>query len=126
MTPGSIGWIDLTTPNAGAVRDFYSAVAGWKADAVPMKDGDEAYADYIMMHPDSSQPVAGVCHLRGSNAAMPPGWMIYIIVASLDDALAQVAAHGGKQLGETRSMGGASRFAVIEDPGGARCGLFQP
>jgi predicted enzyme related to lactoylglutathione lyase len=26
---GTIGWIDLTVPDAKSLRDFYSAVTGW-------------------------------------------------------------------------------------------------
>jgi len=26
---GKIGWIDLTVPDAEAIRDFYQHVAGW-------------------------------------------------------------------------------------------------
>jgi predicted enzyme related to lactoylglutathione lyase len=31
---GSVGWIDLTVPEAEEVRDFYSAVVGWKSEPV--------------------------------------------------------------------------------------------
>ena len=30
---GTIGWTDLTVPDADGLRDFYSAVVGWGADA---------------------------------------------------------------------------------------------
>jgi catechol-2,3-dioxygenase len=30
---GTIGWVDLTVPNADEVRDFYMEVVGWKSDA---------------------------------------------------------------------------------------------
>jgi predicted enzyme related to lactoylglutathione lyase len=33
---GTIGWVDLTVPDAVAARDFYSAVAGWAPSPVPM------------------------------------------------------------------------------------------
>ena len=43
--PGTISWSDLTIPNADAVRDFYSAVAGWKSMPIDMG----GYSDYCMM-----------------------------------------------------------------------------
>ena len=33
---GSIGWIDLTIPDAERIRDFYAAVAGWKPEPESM------------------------------------------------------------------------------------------
>ena len=30
--PGTIGWRDLTVPDAAKVRDFYQAVVGWKSE----------------------------------------------------------------------------------------------
>ncbi|HEY9422117.1 MAG TPA: VOC family protein, partial [Thermoanaerobaculia bacterium] len=80
---GSIGWIDLTVPNADEVRDFYSQVVGWKPEPVDMG----GYSDYNMASPDG-EPKAGVCHTRGNNASIPPQWMIYIVVEDLDASLA--------------------------------------
>jgi predicted enzyme related to lactoylglutathione lyase len=37
-TPGKISWVDLTIPDAEAVRTFYEAVAGWTSDPVSMGD----------------------------------------------------------------------------------------
>jgi predicted enzyme related to lactoylglutathione lyase len=34
--PGQIGWIDLTVPNAEALRDFYQGVTGWTPAPVDM------------------------------------------------------------------------------------------
>lgn len=42
--PGSIGWIDLTVEDAPRLRDFYSAVVGWKPEDVPT----EEYSDWVM------------------------------------------------------------------------------
>ena len=33
---GSIGWRDLTVPDAEGIRDFYEQVVGWKADPVDL------------------------------------------------------------------------------------------
>jgi len=78
--PGTIGWIDLTVEDAESVRAFYKAVAGWSADPVDMG----GYSDFNMKPSADGAPVAGVCHARGSNADIPPVWMIYIVVADLD------------------------------------------
>lgn len=117
---GSIGWHDLTVKNAGKVRDFYAKVVGWKT--VPIDMGK--YEDYCMVPPKSKSAAAGVCHKRGANADMPAQWMMYIVVADLDKALAKAKKLGGKQLTDVRAAGDGL-FAVIRDPAGAVCGLYQ-
>lgn len=118
--PGHIGWVDLTVSDADGIRDFYAAVTGWKVVHVPMGD----YADYAMTAPDGEQ-VAGVCHRRGPNANLPAAWLVYIVVPDIEAAMAACRAKGGKVLDGPRSMGGASRFCVIQDPAGAVAALYQ-
>jgi len=120
---GSIGWIDLTVPDAPALRDFYQAVTGWTVKPVSMEDQGQPYEDYAMQT-ESGISVAGVCHARGTNTGIPAQWLIYIVVDNLDASLAEVNARGGKLLHGPRAMG-PSRFAIIQDPAGASCALFQ-
>lgn len=117
---GSIGWIDLTVPDAENVRDFYSSVVGWKSEPVDMGD----YSDFSMAAPASGEPKAGVCHSRGGNEGIPTAWIIYIVVADLDASLAACLERGGEVLGDPREMG-SSRYAFIRDPAGAACALFE-
>ena len=116
---GSIGWHDLAVPDAPIVRDWYCAVLGWRAVAVPM----DGYDDYAMCPPGSDEPVAGICHARGSNTDLPPTWLIYTTVEDLDAALA-AASHGGRVLAPARPVMGG-RVAVVEDPAGAAMGLWE-
>ena len=119
---GTVGWFDLTVPDAPALRDFYSAVVGWTSSKVRMGD----YADY-KMHPSSeAAPIAGICHARGENAGLPPVWLMYIRVADLDASVAVCIAYGGQILVPPRSMGAYGWVAVIQDPAGAVVGLIGP
>lgn len=118
---GSITWRDLTVADAGKVRDFYAAVVGWKVEEVPMG----GYSDYGMNAPQSGETVAGVCHARGVNADIPPQWLMYITVADIDASVAQCKQLGGKLIKPVKPLG-EGRFAVIQDPAGAVCALFQP
>lgn len=117
---GRIGWIDLTTADAPAIRDFYQSVVGWDVDDVQM----DGYADYMMKPPGATEGVAGICHARGSNAELPPGWLIYIVVDDVERSAAACKQHGGKVLVEPRGLAGG-RFCVIEDPSGAVAALYQ-
>jgi len=121
LTPGSIGWVDLTVPDANGVRDFYTVVTGWVS--IPIDMG--GYADYAMAPPGSDGAVAGVCFKRGKNADVPPQWLIYIVVADLDACIARVADLGGKLVAGPKDMGGQGRYCVIEDPAGAVAALWE-
>jgi predicted enzyme related to lactoylglutathione lyase len=116
---GSIAWTDLTVPNATEVRDFYARVVGWKSTDHAMGD----YADYNILRPDG-ECVAGICHARGSNANVPPQWLIYVIVESVEASAAACREHGGEVLDGPRPMGGKA-FCVIKDPAGAVMALME-
>ena len=117
---GSIGWVDLTVPDAPALRHFYQQVAGWVSQPVTMG----GYDDFSMLS-QSGEAVAGVCHARGANASLPPVWMIYIVVENLDLALQECLKLGGKVVTPVRTAGG-SRYAVIQDPADAFVALWEP
>ena len=118
--PGSIGWLDLTVEDAPRLRDFYSAVVGWKPEDVPMA----GYSDWVMADAASGEPRAGVCHARGGNEGLPPVWLVYVVVADLDASLASAKALGGKLLAGPKAMG-ADRYAVLRDPAGAPFAVWQ-
>src|SRR5207244_2818437 len=107
---GKIVWVDLTIPSAEKVRDFYLSVTGWEANEFKMGD----YSDYVMKTPHSKQTVAGVVHARGDNADLPPYWLIYIKVKSLDESLAAARRNGGEILAGPKHIG-AARFCVLRD-----------
>ncbi len=119
LLPGQIGWMDLTVPDAEGVREFYQQVTGWSPTPVEMGD----YNDYCMNTP-AGQTVAGICHARGGNADLPPVWLVYIVVADLDESLRQCEARGGKVLRAPKSFG-TDRFCVIQDPAGAIAALYE-
>jgi len=98
----------MTVGDAPGVRDFYKAVVGWETDEIDMG----GYSDYVMKMPASGDGVAGVCHSRGSNADLPAGWLIYIVVADVEASVTACIENGGK--------------IVVEDPGGSIAALYQP
>lgn len=117
---GTIGWHDLTVPEAQEVRDFYAAVVGWEPRAVDMG----GYSDFNMAAADGV-PAAGVCHRRGTNADMPAQWLMYVHVADLDASLAACLARGGGVVAGPKEISGQGRYAVIRDPAGAVAALFE-
>jgi predicted enzyme related to lactoylglutathione lyase len=118
---GSILWRDLTVADAARVRDFYTAVVGWESSPVDMG----GYSDFNMMPPGSHEPLAGVCHARGSNADLPPVWLMYIVVQDVDRSAVECVRLGGRVVAGPRGMSGG-RVCVIQDPAGATCALYGP
>jgi hypothetical protein len=84
----------------------------------------DGYDDFNMLPAGGGDPIAGVCHARGPNADLPPQWLTYFVVADLDAALAACAGGGGEVVSGPRGLAGG-RFAVIRDPAGAVCALWQ-
>lgn len=119
---GQIGWLDLTVPDAPAIRDFYRQIVGWRAEPVEMGD----YSDYNMIPAGSEQPTAGICHARGVNADMPPVWMIYIIVENLKASMRKCVELGGRIVLHPGHWGEEAQICIIQDPAGAYAALYQP
>jgi predicted enzyme related to lactoylglutathione lyase len=120
--PGSIVWTDLTVENAEELRDFYGKVVGWKPASIDMGE----YSDFSMNSPATGEPVAGVCHARGTNAGLPPHWLVYITVADLDQSISTCKDLGGEVIVGPKGMGSHGRYCVIRDPAGAVAALIEP
>ena len=118
---GKVGWIDMSVDNATEVSDFYRAVVGWDVEDADMGD----YSDFTMKMPATGEPVSGVCHARGSNADLPSGWLIYIIVADVEASAKACTENGGSVVVEPRGLSGGW-FCVVKDPGGSVAALYQP
>ena len=117
---GSVGWTDLTVDNASEVRDFYKEVVGFGSAPVNMGD----YDDFNMVSPTDGQPQVGVCHARGANKDIPPVWIVYFMIEDMDASVKALQQKGGQVLVGPKAMGN-DRYAIIKDPAGAVCGLYQ-
>ncbi len=111
-------WIDLTVDHAEEIRDFYIKVAGWESEPVDMG----GYDDYAMN--EGKETFAGICHARGVNAGIPPVWIPYFRVESLEKSLERCRKLGGEVVCPVRSMGADKSYAVIRDPSGAVCAIW--
>ena len=117
---GQICWQDLTVDNADEIRQFYSKVAGWKSQPVNMGQ----YEDFNMIAAETGEPAAGICHAQGTNAHLPPQWLIYIAVEDADACAERCKAEGGEVIDGPRAMG-KGRVCVIRDPAGAVAALIS-
>jgi predicted enzyme related to lactoylglutathione lyase len=110
---GSIVWTDLTVPDAKAVRDFYAGVIGWRSAEHDMGE----YVDYEIQNAEGGT-VGGICYARGMNERVPPVWLNYIRVESVEESARRCITLGGEVVDGPRVMGRVP-FCVIRDPAGA-------
>lgn len=118
---GLIKWADLTVDNAEQVVDFYQAVVGWNAVGLPVEDRE----DFLMTHPETGDPTAGICHQAGSLEGLPQQWLVYVTVDDLDDSIEACGSNGGKVVFGPRESETMGRWCVVEDPAGAVMALTE-
>ncbi len=119
--PGMVSWVDLTVRDAPAIMEFYKEVIGWIPESVSMGE----YDDFTMNAPGRDAPAASICHGRGTNADLPPQWLIYVVMENLERSIEQCAVLGGELLAGPKSMGERGSYCVLRDPAEAVVALFE-
>lgn len=121
---GTIAWHDYTSDHADEMKEFYQAVFNWTSDGIPMKDGEEAYEDYVMKTAEGNV-VGGICSHRGKNTGIPAQWMVYITVENPQETAEKAVQLGGKVIKEYHDKEGKLMYAMIEDPIGTVFGIAK-
>src|SRR5712664_4261657 len=112
-------WLDLSSKDAAASRDFYSKLFGWKVELAPDPDaGGYALAKL------GGKDVAGIGPVQDPNA--PSAWSIYIGTRDADATAKKVEAAGGKVIAPPFDVLKSGRMAVFQDPAGAFISAWQP
>jgi uncharacterized protein len=106
-------WVDLSTTDAEAARDFYSKVFGWDLEV----SEDPQYGGYATAKV-GEQSVAGIGPKQDGDQS-PPAWSLYIGTEDIDGLAQQVKNAGGSVLAEPFDVGDQGRMAVFADPSGA-------
>ena len=77
LAQGQFGWVDLSTTDVPAAKDFYANFFGWQYEDVPTPIG----LDYTMCRVDG-QLVAGIGPMPPvmADAGAPSTWNSYVIV----------------------------------------------
>src|SRR5260370_37893898 len=111
-------WVDLSTSDAPAAREFYSKLFGWKIEVNP----DPQYGGYGMADVGGKR-VAGIAPKMSAEA--PTAWSIYIGTDDADDLAKKVQAAGGKVIAPPFDVGDQGRMAGVQDPTGAVSSAWQ-
>ncbi len=118
--PGTVAWVDLSTPDPDAAAAFYTGLLGWQIDAE-----DTPMGRYVIGLVDG-QPAAGMMAPAPEAADAPPAWNVYVSVADIDATWAQALDAGATALQPPMEVPGGDRIAALADPAGAVVGLMQP
>ncbi len=110
-------------PIAEAAKAFYSGLFGW--DATDQFAGDENI--YTMMTIEGKS-VAGMGTMPPDMQAqgIPPIWTSYVKHDDVDAVVAKAEAAGGTVVMPAMDVMEEGRMAMIQDPGGAVVGVWQP
>ena len=112
-------WIDLSTTDPAAARDFYSKLFGWQAQP----EADPNAGGYALAR-INGKDVAGIGGSQDPNA--PPAWTVYIGTRDADATAKKIEAAGGKIVAPPFDVMDVGRMAVFQDPVGAFIALWQP
>lgn len=117
-SPSRPVWIDLSTSDAAAARDFYSAVMGWDVVVSP----DPQYGGYAMARVDGHD-VAGI---GPAQPGAPTAWSLYIHSSDAAGLGERVKTAGGTVVAPAFPVGDIGRMAVFQDPSGAFISAWEP
>ena len=111
-------WVDLSSSDAKASRDFYSKLFGWRVDVDP----DPQYGGYALAKLDDKD-VGGIGPTQSPDA--PTAWNIYLGTDDVNDLARRVQAAGGSVVAPPFDVGDQGRMAVFQDPSGAFISAWQ-
>jgi predicted enzyme related to lactoylglutathione lyase len=111
-------WVELTSPDAAASRDFYSRLLGWQVEVSP----DPQYGGYGIARVDG-EDVAGIGPKQSPDA--PTAWGLYIGTNDVDALAGKVTDAGGTVAAPPFEVGDQGRMAVFQDPTGAFFSAWQ-
>jgi hypothetical protein len=118
-THGTFVWYELLSNDAVAAQAFYAQLFGWRYE--PMAGGE-----YLLIHA-GAQPLGGIMPLTRAmrDGGAQPGWLGYVEVDDLEQALQRVRSLGGAVHLDSTRAGEAGQFALVADPQGAVFYLFK-
>jgi uncharacterized protein len=121
--PGTFCWMELSTRDQDAAKEFYAALFGWSSNDTPM--GDDAYYSIQLLDGKSVAAITPQPQQQ-RDAGVASAWNSYVSVDSAD-AVAQRAKELGADVhAPPFDVFTAGRMAVIRDPQGAYFMLWQP
>ncbi|MBI4876091.1 MAG: VOC family protein [Acidobacteria bacterium] len=119
---GAFCWVELGTTDVAAAKAFYGGLFGWTAEDMPMGEG-QAYTMLKLAGLETGAMYKLTAEMLQQK--IPPNWMLYVTVESVDATMEKVKENGGQVAVGPFDVGEAGRMAVIRDPQGAVVSMWQ-
>jgi predicted enzyme related to lactoylglutathione lyase len=118
----TFSWVDLSTTDTEAAKEFYTGLFGWTHEDQPM--GNDRYYTMFSLHGKS---VCALSSLQPDEKAqgVPPHWNSYITVDNVDEVTQKAAEAGGAVLIPPFDVMEDGRMSVLHDPAGAIFCLWE-
>lgn len=121
--PGTFCWVELGTSDGEGAKKFYTELFGWGFTDNPIGPN----MVYTMLKLDGKD-VGALYQLTPEMSAqgIPPHWLSYVSVTSVDETAAKAKDAGGTLMKEAFDVFDVGRMAVVKDPTGAVFALWEP
>lgn len=116
---GAFSWCELMTTDTPAAKEFYAQLFGWTMDDRPMSE-----AIYTVLKAGNQQ-VGGLMAMPPDMSATAPYWGVYVTVDDVDASTKLVEKLGGEVKIPPTDIPDVGRFAMIQDPQGARLSIIS-
>jgi predicted enzyme related to lactoylglutathione lyase len=122
-TPGTFCWVELATSDPAGAKKFYEEIFGWEHHDDPIPGG----MVYTMLL-QGGKNVGALYEINEEMKAhnVPPHWLSYVSVASVDETVAKATELGGQVPRPAMDVMDIGRMAVLSDPTGAHFALWEP
>jgi predicted enzyme related to lactoylglutathione lyase len=111
-------WVDLSTSDAAAARDFYANLLGWRMEV----SEDPQYGGYATAKIGDNS-AGGIGPKQDESG--PTAWSMYIGTDDVDALAQKIQAEGGTVVAPPFDVGDQGRMAVFQDPSGAIFSAWQ-
>ncbi len=116
---GTVCWVDLTTPDPDAAKQFYSQLFGWR-----ITPGEHDPSGYLHIF-NGSTGIGGIPPADASNPPGPAHWLVYFLVSDCAATFEKATGLGAGVLLPTMEMPKVGTMAILKDPQGAVFALYQ-
>lgn len=117
---GQFSWNELATTDPAGATKFYTQLFGWTSQEWPMPE----FTYTVVRLGGSETGQGGIMPIPPSAKGMPPAWISYVTVDSVDTTAKQAEKLGGKIMVPPRDIPEVGRFAVLQDPQGAAIAII--
>lgn len=120
---GTPSWVEHSSSDPQASKEFYGQLFGWDFEDNPMTDdAGNDLGVYSIAKLDDDR-IAGLGPVM--DQAQPSSWGVYLASDDVDAAVLKAQGAGGKVLAPPMDVPDQGRMAWVTDPSGAAIGLWQ-